>query len=180
MKCLDILCKPETLFVYTIHIHTRAESYLNAYQFSADRTDSSSADCRMCQITLETRIQGATICQLTSWHRNAFLIVAQHMIFSFFLFFKVSHFGPCKQELLKQTNKNPYKNLHNTSLLLLELQKSVNNALLKKSQQQVQISFQRAIGACIVFLIVSDCISYEKNISLHSQKSHRFCSLKDN
>lgn len=41
MKCLDIPSKPKTLFVYIIHIHMRAESYLNAYQFGADRTDSS-------------------------------------------------------------------------------------------------------------------------------------------
>lgn len=58
----------------------RAESYLNAYWFGADRTDSSKAASRMRQIMLEARIQEASICQLTSWHRNAFVIVTQHMI----------------------------------------------------------------------------------------------------
>lgn len=44
----------------------RAESYLNAYWFGADRTDSSKAASRMRQIMLEARIQEASICQLTS------------------------------------------------------------------------------------------------------------------
>lgn len=66
MKCLDVPSKPKALFVYVIHIHMRAESYLNVYWFGADRTDSSKAASRMCQIMLEARIQEASICQLTS------------------------------------------------------------------------------------------------------------------
>lgn len=61
MKCLDTLCKPKPLFVCTAHIQRRAESYFNAYQFRADRTDGREAHSRMCQKMWETGIQGSSV-----------------------------------------------------------------------------------------------------------------------
>lgn len=102
MKCLDILYKPKTLFVYTIHIHTRGESYLNANQFSADKTDSSRfQDVSQNVGNTNTRGQHLTVNKLTQ--ECIFDSCSTH---DFFLnLFKVSHFGPCKQELLKKKKK---------------------------------------------------------------------------